>query len=362
MNFNRLQSSKEFQSNSSRFLNNNNNIEVEKCCSSQAIDDELNEEPPKKANVPIIEDPVDSENENQEISEDEEFVNYEDDDEQLSSPSNSDVDDQRWYAFRGKWMISNVNNQPPLLPLDNQQPRNAQQPQEEEETDFLEMDFEPDTNSEIENEAKGAADYPPINNDFPPQIVFPISQQIPCSSSDIMNGRHENHLSRPSDSLNTGAKPKQLSSRNATCNSRHIVNDSKSVFDFRPHEMSSTVGSFSDHKSFSLSSPKTKVSTSFNSDDYNMGASCSYHDTNSVTRTRKSPSKSSIHRQKQERLDEERRNDKFLFEIEPMKPKNSVTIYTTNCDEKICMDTLVSFFFVPTVHTWIKLTMFLLII
>lgn len=338
MSFNRLQSST--TSNASRFLNNNN-IDSEKCCSSsQVIDEKLNEEQPSNANVPnIIDEPIDSENENPEISEDEEFVNYEDDDEQLSSPSNSDVDEQRWYAFRGRWMISNqldVNNQPPLLPLDNQQPRNPpqQQPQDEEETDFLEMDFEPDTNSEIENEAKGAADFPPpmLNghqNDFP---VFPNPSQQQSDSE----SRHENHIVRPSN--HTGAKPKQPQARNSI---QHIPNI-RNNFEFRPHELS--VASFSDHKHSSppLSSPKSKVSTSFSSDDYNMGASCSYHDTNAASRTRKSPSKSSIHRQKQERLDEERRNDKFLFEVEPMKPKNSVTIYTTNCDEKICMDTLVS--------------------
>lgn len=298
MNF---KSAKEFSSNSSRFLNNNNNIDVEKCCSSNV--EKLSEELPKVNS----EEQADSENENQEISEDEEFANYEDDDEQLSSPSNShnSDNDQRWYAFRGQWMISNMNPQPPLLPLDNQRPP-ENPPQEEEETDFLEMDFEPDTNSEIENEAKGAADYAPLPNvvHLPPQIIFP------------------EELVKPSRNVNTGAKPKQSTMRT----SKHITKS----FEFR-------------------SSPcNLNLSPSLNSnspaDDYNMGASCSYHDRESTEKSNKSPSKSSNRSHKQLRLEEERQNERFLFEIEPLKPttKNSVTIYTTNCDEKVFIDALVS--------------------
>lgn len=334
MSFNRLQSST--TSNSSRFLEHNNNIEAEKCCSnnSQAIDEKSHDEQPSNANN--VDEPVtDSENENPEISEDEEFVAYEDDDEQLSSPSNSDVE-QQWYAIHGNWMIRNVNNQPPLLPLDNQHQVQGREVQGTDDDDFLEMDFEPDTNSEIENEAKGAADYPQMlnghQNDFiPPQLLgFPNASQPSMANGELLNG-HNN--SRPSN--HTGAKPKQRTA------SQHIPTQQKHFCDFRPHDPTPAASS-SDHKHSSpLSSPQSKVSY----DDYNMGASCSYqHEPNnsSTSRTRKSPSKSFIHRQKQERLDEERRNDNFLFEIEPMKPKNSVTIYTMNCDEKICVDTLVS--------------------
>lgn len=306
MNF---KSAKEFPSNF--LLNNNNNIEVEKCCSS-SVEESKNEH--HKPNSSNIEEPADSENENQEISEDE-FVNYEDDDEQLSSPSNSfnsDVD-QQWYEFRGRWMINAMdpNQQPPLLPLDNRPPdNNPPQPQEEEETDFLEMDFEPDTNSEIENEAKGAADY--ANPIIPPNIDI-LDQQMPSSRSH-----------------NTGAKPKQPTLR-TTSNIKHITNNDKSrCYEFR--EGSSNF----------INNPLTSLKNSNSpADEYNMGASCSHHDT---FRTSKSPSKSSNRSHKQLRLEEERQNDKFLFEIEPLKPttKNSVTIYTTNCDEKVFIDALVS--------------------
>jgi hypothetical protein len=315
MNF---KSAKEFPSN---FLfNNNNNIDVEKCCSSN-VEESKNEH--HKPNSSIIEEHADSENENQEISEDDEFVNYEDDDEQLSSPSNSfnsDVD-QHWYEYRGRWMISqdNANQQPPLLPLDNRQPdNNQQQPQEEEETDFLEMDFEPDTNSEIENEAKGAADYPLL----PPQIIF--QNQLQSPNIDILDQQ------KPSRILNTGAKPKQPTSRTTNNMSKHITNDRNRCFEFR-------AGS----SNFNNPSSSLNQNTNSPADEYNMGASCSHHET---FRSTKSPSKSSNRSHKQLRLEEERQNDKFLFEIEPLKPttKNSVTIYTTNCDEKVFMDALVS--------------------
>jgi hypothetical protein len=311
MNF---KSAKEFPSNF--LLNNNNNIDVEKCCSSSV--EKTNDEQHKASSM-NLEEQADSENENQEISEDDEFVNYEDDYEQLSSPSNSlnsDVD-QRWYAFRGRWMISNANQQPPLLPLDNRPPENVQQPQEEEETDFLEMDFEPDTNSEIENEAKGAADYAIPNGHLPPQIVFPVPNRVVLEQQ------------KPLKNQNTGAKPKQPSTR--TTNSiKHITNEQNRCFDFPSSSSDFNPSSSASLKNFNTSS-----------DDYNMGASCSHHE---PIKSHKSPSKSSNRSHKQLKLEEERQNDRFLFEIEPLKPstKNSVTIYTTNCDEKVFMDALVS--------------------
>lgn len=125
------------QSKNSIFSNNNNMNEPAGC--SKSLDDRSSEEFP---NFNEDNGGVDSENEDS----DEIFINSleDDDDVQLSSPNsnshNSDVD-QRWYAFRGRFVGIHNDNRP----LDNQLglPENQppQQPQEEE-TDFLEMDFD----------------------------------------------------------------------------------------------------------------------------------------------------------------------------------------------------------------------------
>lgn len=313
-------------------------------CASKSLEERPGEE---FANAnDTDENAADSENEVANSDSDEMFANNsfdeaEDDDVQLSSPSNShnsDVD-QRWYAFRGRFVgIHNDNDINNRLPLDNHPnnlPPAPPQPQEEEETDFLEMDFEPDTNSEIENEAK-FSDYVLPNghqhaavaalnfhtHPLPPQPEF-LPLTLPDEPASFV---------RPK---NTGAKPKQPSnvSRPQKPPQRQ-ASDGDNVFKITAALSSNNVGTSS-----SLSRPSTS------SDVYNLGASSSRHDPHAgdVMKIHKSPSKSASHHHnnKHLRLHEEQ-NDQFLFEIEPLKPRNSVTIYTTNCDEKVLIDALVS--------------------
>lgn len=292
-----------------------------------------------------------------------------DEDVQLSSPSNSlnsDVD-QRWYAFRGRWGV-NVDNNNHIdldnqrLPANNQALGAVQQPQEEEETDFLEMDFEPDTNSEIENEAT-------IPND--PQIAsntnsfnFLPSLPLPQPPEFLLNTSPQKAVPVAVDPdiflrpvvKNTGAKPKQastivrppkqskqvtdgdnvfrISTLNNNNNNNHIASTPSlchpSNF-FRPASRSDEV--------YNLGASSSRASLNHNDRSFNEGLS---QDHNGFMKVHKSPAKSSgHHHHKHQRLHEEQ-NDQFLFEIEPLKPRNSVTIYTTNCDEKILVDALVS--------------------
>lgn len=334
--------------------NNNNNMDPQTTsCSSKSLEERPNEEFQNLNEAD--ENAAESENENVNSDSDEMFVNSfdeaEDDDVQLSSPSNShnsDVD-QRWYAFRGRFVgVHNDNDINNRLPLDNHQINQPQPqpPQEEEETDFLEMDFEPDTNSEIENEAKfsdyvlpnghqHAAALNFHNHPLPPQPEF-LPLKLPQTLEEPAS------FIRPA-SKNTGAKPKQLSAISRPQKPSRHVSDGDNVF-----KISTTLNNNFIGTSSSLSRPSTSFGAS--SEVYNLGASSSrvsYHDphTNDIMKIHKSPSKSASHHHnnKHLRLHEEQ-NDLFLFEIEPLKPRNSVTIYTTNCDEKILIDALVSFF------------------
>lgn len=281
-------------------------------------------------------------------------VSDDDDDIQLSSPSNSlnsDVD-QRWYAFRARNIL--FDNHIDVNQLDNlnQIPENnqpqQQQPQEEEETDFLEMDFEPDTNSEIENEATLPNDHP-INNantfSFHPSLPQPDFRL--CNSPQLAQPLPDHNLNdfiRPVQ-RDTGAKPKTSSTI-----VRPQTKPTKQAFDgdnvFRISTNSNNILS---------SSSLGHSSNTYNGDEvYNLGASSSRetlhserphhdhynHDHNGFLKIHKSPAKSSSHHSnKHQRLQEQ--NDQFLFETEPLKSRNTVTVYTTNCDEKILLDALV---------------------
>jgi hypothetical protein len=299
-------------------LSSNNNISI--MDQTKSLEDRSSEEFPN-----VNEENGGPESENSDS--DEMFVNSfdadDDDDVQLSSPSNShnsDVD-QRWYAFRGRFVGIHNDNRPLDNHLPDNQPPPPQQQQEEEETDFLEMDFEPDTNSEIENEAK-FSDYVipnghhPAHNYLPPQ-EFLVQPNLKREDS--------------TNSKNTGAKPKQLTPNSRPAKPSKQASDGDNVFKICSNLNNNFIDSTS---SFGTSS-----------EVYNLGASSSrqtYHSPHSSdVKIHKSPSKSaSHHNHKHLRLQEER-NDQFLFEIEPIKPRNSVTIYTTNCDEKILFDALV---------------------
>jgi hypothetical protein len=309
-------------------------------------------------------DPPESD-ENENDSADEMFVNSdEEEDVQLSSPSNSlnsDVD-QRWYAFRGQWDVNMiVNNNANIINnrqvVDNQpeinQPPN--QPQEEEETDFLEMDFEPDTNSEIENEAK-FSDYVLPNGHASNSNSFNYHNHHPPLPLPQISNLPPAQLIVEPDSFaipvckNTGAKPKQLQANRPQKTTKQQVSDGDNVFKL------CTVTSANLNSNNGPSSSLSSIYT--NGDEiYNIGASSSRavhlndrpfssptEEANVFMKIHKSPLKSSSHNHnhKHLRLHEEQ-NDQFLFEIEPLKPRNSVTIYTTNCDEKILIDALVSF-------------------
>lgn len=347
-------------------------------CSSNSIDERSNEEFQNFNDKPAdIDDGDSDENVNLSDSYDDLPVSDEDD-VQLSSPSNSlnsDVD-QRWYAIRGRWginmMDNNHNNVMDRL-VDNHLPeinQPQQQQQDEEETDFLEMDFEPDTNSEIENECLPNGHLQLQSNAN--LLNFHNHPALPLPQPEF---RHTNNLPQPCSSRltdppvpvslkvdfnssgikNTGAKPKQLSATNSNRTlkvSKH-VSDGDDIFKL---VNTRTVINNNIEPSSSLCLPSSIYnSTSKNDEVYNLGASGSRaahtnlyndpqsnpHDINNFMKIHKSPSKSSSHHNhKQQRLHEEQ-NDQFLFEIDPIKPRNSVTIYTTNCDEKVLIDALV---------------------
>ncbi|CAG9803356.1 unnamed protein product [Chironomus riparius] len=278
----------------------------------------------------------------------------------FSSPSNSGDDELRWYAYRGRLGINfmeqnDAPNSQLIYPLQNENHQannhNIQQnQQEEEETDFLEMDFEPDTNSEIENDNEGRFN---LNYDLRNghNNVPENQQQLPSQNHlnfNINQSLNEELVNHNSSVRNTGAKPKQFSSncRNLKSPKQNpqLASDGDNTFKITGHLYP-----------YPESSSSSKPQQHLNDDDsYNIGASCSRHSLNSersfhrhnnfesnYIKPHKSPSKSSSHNHKQQRLHEEQ-NDQFLFEIEPIKPRNSVTIYTSNCDEKILMDALTS--------------------
>jgi hypothetical protein len=350
-------------------LNNNNLVKMDAAACSAQKDKTTATKDEHPAFNELNENDEDLENNVFSDSDDDQFVNSfeEEFDVQLSSPpssrspSNSD-NDQRWYAYRGRWGINLLENQERAngeevgnhqienrLAALNQQhaPQqqqhnvpNQQQQQEEEETDFLEMDFEPDTNSEIENEGNFGHNHHHHDNHHLNQLPIHL-QQANSAQGNIncmMNGK------------STGAKPKQFSqppNRNVKSpkSQQQHATYGDNIFKITGHLHNSDASSSSlDHAQKS-------------DEIYNIGASCSsnfflndksYHNSHQqqqhsthLSKLHKSPSKSSHHSHKQQRLHEEQ-NDQFLFEIEPIKPRNSVTIYTSNCDEKILMDALVS--------------------
>ncbi|KAG5684386.1 hypothetical protein PVAND_013621 [Polypedilum vanderplanki] len=301
------------------------------------------------------------------------------------SPSNSD-NDQHWYAYRGRWGINVLENQElvngdvnnhqilienRLVSLNNQQhnqQQNHHQQQLQEEDDFLEMDFEPDTNSEIEieNEAR-YANFELVNehnNQLPIQLQQ--QQQTLESINSSSNDHQENVLV---NNRITGTKPKQFQYQSTD---RNNLKSPKSHQSQQHATYGDNVFKITGHllrnENTSLSFKNTQC---IDNDVYNVGASCSsnlisetqkphhdshpynqnhsshYHqDYNNLIKLHKSPSKSSNHNHKQQRLHEEQ-NDQFLFELEPIKSRNSVTIYTSNCDEKILMDALTSLKLTP---------------
>lgn len=350
------------QTKNSLYLNNNN-FEMDKNtpgCFSKSLEERPSEEFQNLNEVPVESDDVDSDENQVNLSDsyDELPVSDEDEDVQLSSPSNSlnsDVD-QRWYAFRGRWNINNrrLDNQ---LPENNQPQLQQQQQQEEEETDFLEMDFEPDTNSEIENEAtlpngnqhssNSGNSYNFLNLPSQP-LQQPEFRLIPNQ----LKENPDNYI-RPVPK-NTGAKPKLMTVNSRPQKVTTHASEGDNVFKLCSINNNISLSSKPSHSS-------SIYSNAINSDEvYNLGASSSRsnHDSNrlyqdphhqsfnhDVMKIHKSPSKSSSHHNnKHQRLHEEQ-NDQFLFEIEPIKPRNSVTIYTTNCDEKVLIDALVSWSF-----------------
>lgn len=355
---------------------NNNNFEMDKhtaaSCYPKGLEERQKEDFQSFNDVPAEIEDADSDENAVNLSDSYDDLpvsdQTDDDDVQLSSPSNSlnsDVE-QRWYAFRGRWGVVDNNQNDNNLRLDNQLPDNNQpaQQQDEEETDFLEMDFEPDTNSEIENQAtlpNGPQNVPSLNqaNSFNfhnpsltlhlPQTEFRINN-LPDPVLDI-DGPDSKIFLRI-ENKNTGAKPKQLSTVNRPQKASKHVTDGDNVFKMCTISNNNNIDSICSSSSIFNCTKSQEV--------YNLGASSSReshngdhlyhdaeqnykHDENSFMKIHKSPSKSSSHHHnhKQQRLHEEQ-NDQFLFEIEPIKPRNSATIYTTNCDEKILLDALLS--------------------
>lgn len=356
------------QTKNSLYLNNNN-FEMDKNtpgCFSKSLEDKPSEEFQSFNEVPVESDDIDSDENQVNLSDsyDELPVSDEDDDVQLSSPSNSlnsDVD-QRWYAFRGRWGIVDNNNDINNRRLDNQLPEinqpqlQAHQQQEEEETDFLEMDFEPDTNSEIENEATLPNGNQHLANNANPYNFHNHPSQ-PLQQPEfrlITNPLIEDPEIYIRPVKNTGAKPKLMSVNSRVQKDTKQASDGDNVFKLCTINNNISLSSKPSHSSSIYHNVKNSEEV------YNLGASSSRsnHDSNRLykdshqqnynhdsMKIHKSPSKSSSHHNnKHQRLHEEQ-NDQFLFEIDPIKSRNSVTIYTTNCDEKVLIDALVSFIF-----------------
>lgn len=338
---------------------NNNNFEMDKNTSKSSEERPVEEFRNFNVESPVdLEDGDSDENPvNLSDSYDELPVSDEDDDVQLSSPSNSADYESRWYAFRGRMnMMDDNHNDINNRQLDNRVVENnppQQQPHEEEETDFLEMDFEPDTNSEIENEATLPVQLPnphPTNaisfNFQLPQPDFRLINPPPPPNGAAVVAKEPESFLIPT-ARNTGAKPKQISRPQKQITSRRVT-DGDDVFKI-------TINNNNNHFTHSTSQcHPSSIFTGAESRDetYNLGASSSRtgdrvslnfnQDPSGFLQIHKSPAKSLNHQHahKQQRLHEEQ-NDQFLFEIEPLKPRNSVTIYTTNCDEKILIDALV---------------------
>ena len=356
----------------------NNNFEMDKHttaagCFSKSLDERQKEDFQSFNEVPAEIEDVDSDENQVNLSDSYDDLpvsdQTDDDDVQLSSPSNSDVE-QRWYAFRGRWGIVDNNQNDNNLRLDNQLPDNnqPQQQQDEEETDFLEMDFEPDTNSEIENQAtlplpnghqhtSNSSNTNSFNFHNPlPLLHLPQPEFRINSFPDLVPVIDELDSFSRTEHKNTGAKPKQPTANRQQKAPKH-VSDGDNVFKM------CTFNNINNNSIEPVGHSSSIFKSVTNSHEvYNLGASSSrepytsdrlLHDThqnynqdeNSFMKIHKSPSKSSSHHHNHKHLrlqEEQEQNDQFLFEIEPIKPRNSVTIYTTNCDEKILLDALSS--------------------
>lgn len=304
----------------------------------------------------------DLENNDSDLDDDQFFVD--DEEEEFSSPStNSDGlqfnNNNPWYAYRGRINLFENGQQPEnvevLLPP---QPEVIQQQQqqvddEEEETDFLEMDFEPE-NSEIENEnelinghninhVNGNCEH--LHDNPMQQALENFNQFLPPRPQHFL----QNHAVADEVAVNveqqehkyTGAKPKILKqplSDAGRCQKpvkQRQVTDGDHVFKITGH-----FSSYEDRFCDDQIQPGCSNSAVYKNSYHNSSDSPS--SSNFLSKPHKSPIKSCHNSRKQKQEFIEKQNNQFLFEIEPIKPRNSVTIYTSNCDEKILLDALVS--------------------
>jgi hypothetical protein len=283
----------------------------------------------------------------------------------FSSPSTNSEGIQfgnQWYAYRGRINLyengvnhPEVNNLPLQAPLLHPQPQQVEHPEppnqndeEEEETDFLEMDFEPE-NSEIENENEMLNGHNDVingnhmndnqlqNN----QALENFNNQASTSShnnnhngSNIISNLHSHHnnhtnmFDEPCSSKNTGAKPKVLKQPLIQKSSKQRqVTEGDNVFRITGH-----LASYDHHHHQETFCDSKEAGCS--------SSSTFFEKPSSFFKPHRSPVKSCHNSHKQQDL--EKQNESFLFEIEPIRPRNSVTIYTSNCDEKILMDALVN--------------------
>lgn len=322
----------------------------------------------------------DLENNDSDLDDDQFFVD--DEEEEFSSPStNSDGlqfnNNNPWYAYRGRINLfengqqaGNVElNLPQQNALRHPEPQQQQQLQndEEEETDFLEMDFEPE-NSEIENEnelinghninhvngnCEHLLDNPMqqalenFNQFLPPRPqLFLQNNQNHHATSDEAVSSNQHNIVEQQEHKYTGAKPKILKqplSDAGRCQKpvkQRQVTDGDQVFKITGH-FSSYEDRFCDQVQPGCSS--SSLSSVYRNSYHHQSDSPSTSSSSFLSKPHKSPIKTchnTSRKQKQEFI--ENQNNQFLFEIEPIKPRNSVTIYTSNCDEKILLDALVS--------------------
>ena len=280
----------------------------------------------------------------------------------LASSLNSDC----VYAYRGRIEImANHDNHPLIHP----HPENNQQQNDEEETDFLEMDFEPETNSEIENFDDYEGNQQPQINGVMAHQKFELSVcQLPPQNG-LHNGKrivgsHEVlsdgllFLENDIKTKHTGTKPKIPTSTSSSKSSKFPKSGPSDLKLFDNYYGGSTRTYDSSSLSLNFKSP----ATTSKSEQYNLsflpsastdhaGSSRDpprFHNTNQFTTSQSTETQllNNQHTYDQQVLSGVSRermdfSEQFLGDHQK-SPRNSVTIYTTNCDEKILVDALVS--------------------
>jgi hypothetical protein len=270
-------------------------------------------------------------------------------DEDFSSPDDDAMQfNNPMYAYQFNLVGSNDEKIPPSPPPQQQQPQQPEQQQqandeEEEETDFLEMDFEPE-NSENENDwgSNGSGSFG-FNQSLPSHFNLNCHNQQQQSQlqpnnnlQDDFPALHHHRIADENHYKNTGARPKILKQPPADSRCQKSIKQKQIMEGDQVFKITGHFSSTDEDQSLGCSSSKNYRNEY---PSFRNGHTSSFNN-----KLHKSPVRSchNSHKREDERNFEREQNNKFLFEIEPIKMRNSATVYTTNCDEKILLDALVS--------------------